>query len=76
MAKWNTKCYIQETSERIAVMMDQVPSQGMPPEAMPPVGVGDPAPDVTVAGANGQPVHLADFWRDRPVVLVFSRHLG
>jgi peroxiredoxin len=56
--------------------MDEVSAQGLPLEAVPPVGVGDPAPDVTVADANGVPVRLADFWRDRPVVLVFSRHLG
>ena len=56
--------------------MDYVSPQGLPPEAAPPVGVGDPAPDVLVADANGQPVQLAAFWRDRPLVLVFSRHLG
>ena len=57
-------------------MMDYVSPHGLPPEAAPPVGVGDPAPDVRVADANGQPVQLAEFWRDRPVVLVFTRHLG
>jgi peroxiredoxin len=56
--------------------MDYVSPQGLPPEATPPVGVGDPAPDVLVADADGQPVQLAAFWRDRPLVLVFSRHLG
>jgi peroxiredoxin len=40
------------------------------------VGVGDPAPDVVLAAADGTPVHLADFWQAGPVVLVFSRHLG
>lgn len=44
--------------------------------AAPFVGVGDPAPDVVLAAADGAAVRLADFWRDRPVVLVFSRHLG
>ena len=57
-------------------MIDNVTSQEMIPPEAPPVGVGDPAPDVTVADATGQPVRLADFWRDHPVVLVFSRHLG
>jgi peroxiredoxin len=42
----------------------------------PPVGVGDPAPDVTVAGADGQPVQLAELWRRGPTVLVFTRQLG
>lgn len=44
--------------------------------AAPLVGVGTLAPDVTVADAAGQPIHLADFWRAGPVVLVFTRHLG
>ena len=44
--------------------------------AAPPVGVGDLAPDVTVAGADGQPMQLADLWRHGPTVLVFSRQLG
>ena len=42
----------------------------------PPVGVGDPAPAVTVAGADGQPVRLAELWRRGPTVLVFTRQLG
>jgi peroxiredoxin len=45
-------------------------------QAEPLVGVGDPAPDVTVEDAAGQPVRLASFWQHRPVVLVFIRHLG
>jgi peroxiredoxin len=57
-------------------MFDDVSSQGLPLEAAPPVGVGDPAPDVTVADATGAPVRLADLWRAGPLVLVFSRHLG
>ena len=42
----------------------------------PPVGVGERAPDVTVAGADGQPVRLSDLWRREPTVLVFTRQLG
>lgn len=41
-----------------------------------PVGVGDPAPDVTVAGADGQPVRLGELWRRGPTVLLFIRQLG
>src|SRR5215217_2607806 len=44
--------------------------------AAPPVGVGAPAPDVTVEDARGGPVRLADLWRRGPIVLVFIRHLG
>jgi len=25
---------------------------------------------------NGEPARLGEFWRDRPVVLVFIRHFG
>jgi hypothetical protein len=45
-------------------------------KAAPLVGVGDRAPDVTVAGADGQPVRLADLWQRGPTVLVFTRQLG
>ena len=44
--------------------------------AAPPVAVGDPAPAVTVAGADGQPVRLAEWWGRGPTVLVFIRQLG
>jgi hypothetical protein len=47
-----------------------------PARVAPLVGVGDRAPDVSVAGADGQPVRLAELWRHGPTVLVFTRQLG
>ena len=38
--------------------------------------VGTPAPDAAFLDAHGQTVHLSDFWRVRPTVLVFLRHFG
>jgi hypothetical protein len=31
---------------------------------------------MTVLDAQGAPVELGTFWRDRPAVLVFIRHFG
>jgi hypothetical protein len=36
--------------------------------------VGDPAPDVVVAGLDGAPVHLHERLGGRPVVLVFGSY--
>ncbi len=36
----------------------------------------DPAPDVEVLDAQGAPVRIASFWKDRPLVLAFTRHFG
>jgi peroxiredoxin len=44
--------------------------------ATPLVVVGDPAPQVTVEDAAGQPAQLADYWRRGPAVLVFIRQFG
>jgi hypothetical protein len=30
----------------------------------------------TIQGADGEPVHLADAWRDHPAVVVWLRHFG
>ncbi len=38
------------------------------------LAVGDPAPDVVVAGLDGAPVHLHDRLGGRPVVLVFGSY--
>jgi peroxiredoxin len=32
--------------------------------------------DLNLLDPEGQPVRLGDFWRDRPVLLVFIRHFG
>ena len=41
-----------------------------------PPQVGDHAPDFELQDASGQFVHLQDFWRDRPALLLFWRHYG
>lgn len=41
-----------------------------------PPQVGDPAPDIELPDSTGAPVHLREFWSDRPAVLVFWRHYG
>ena len=38
--------------------------------------IGDPAPDVTVPDHTGRPVRLAERWAEKPLVLLFLRHLG
>jgi peroxiredoxin len=40
------------------------------------VVLGDPAPQVTVEDAAGQPCRLADYWRRGPLVLIFIRQFG
>lgn len=42
----------------------------------PMLNVGDPAPDLELVRADGQPTRLSDFWARGPVVLVFLRHYG
>jgi hypothetical protein len=37
--------------------------------------VGEPAPDVALAGAAG-PVQLAALWAESPLVVSFLRHFG
>lgn len=41
-----------------------------------PVQVGDPAPDVTLAGMDGRPVALHELWATGPTLLLFLRHYG
>ncbi|HMZ07190.1 MAG TPA: peroxiredoxin-like family protein [Anaerolineales bacterium] len=36
----------------------------------------DPAPDVTLLDANGQPVKLSSLWQKKVLVLAFTRHFG
>lgn len=36
----------------------------------------DPAPDVELLDANGQPVRLSSLWKDQVLVLAFTRHFG
>jgi len=36
--------------------------------------VGDPAPDVVLAGLDGQRVHLKEWFGGKPVILVFGSY--
>jgi peroxiredoxin len=36
----------------------------------------DPAPDVQLLGADGKPIQLSLLWRDKVLVLAFTRHFG
>ena len=38
--------------------------------------VGHPALDVTLEKAEGVSVRLSEFWKDSPLVAIFTRHLG
>ncbi len=40
------------------------------------VGVGDPAPDVTLPDDSGIQTSLSSLWSERPLALLFIRHLG
>lgn len=40
------------------------------------IAVGSPAPDIELRDDSGQLVCLSELWRERPLVLVFMRHLG
>lgn len=37
---------------------------------------GDNAPDVELVDTDGKPTRLSTFWKNSPLVLVFTRHLG
>lgn len=37
---------------------------------------GDAAPDIILPDQDGRERALADFWRERPTLLVFLRHFG
>ncbi len=37
---------------------------------------GDPAPQISLAGAGGTEVALAALWRERPLLITFLRHYG
>jgi len=39
-------------------------------------GIGSQAPDLELVDTEGNPVHLSTFWRERPLALVFLRHLS
>ncbi|HZQ36069.1 MAG TPA: hypothetical protein VFD32_09065 [Dehalococcoidia bacterium] len=45
----------------------------MPDERLRP---GDPAPEVEVEDAAGEPLAISALWRERPALLVFLRHYG
>ena len=40
------------------------------------VRVGDPAPDMTLPDDSGTQTSLSSLWSERPLVLLFIRHLG
>ena len=40
------------------------------------VGVGDPAPDMTLPDHSRAETSLSSLWSERPLVLLFVRHLG
>lgn len=42
----------------------------MPPQ------VGDTAPDFELSDLSGTSVHLRDFWRERPALILFWRQFG
>src|SRR5436189_5301202 len=37
---------------------------------------GDAAPDVELKNHRGESLRLADYWAEKPLLLVFLRHLG
>ena len=41
-----------------------------------PLQIGDPAPDFELPDSSGNIVHLSDFWRSGPALLLFWRHYG
>jgi len=41
-----------------------------------PLQVGDMAPDFELQDSTGASVHLHDFWKDKPALLLFWRHYG
>ena len=47
-----------------------------PPEKMPPLKFNDPAPDLPVMLATGERVQLSSLWREKPLLLAFTRHFG
>ena len=40
------------------------------------ISVGDPAPDVTLPDDSAAATSLSILWSERPLVLLFIRHLG
>jgi peroxiredoxin len=41
-----------------------------------PVQLGDPAPDLELKDTSGKVVRLSDYWKDKPVLLIYWRHFG
>lgn len=41
-----------------------------------PLQVGDAAPNLELQDSTGKTVHLSDFWRNGPALLLFWRHYG
>lgn len=45
-------------------------------EIIPPLKFNDPAPDVAVMTATGERIQLSSLWKEKPLLLVFTRHFG
>lgn len=41
-----------------------------------PAQIGDAAPDLTLPDTEGRPRRLSEFWRERPVLVLFLRQFG
>jgi peroxiredoxin len=41
-----------------------------------PIQVGDQAPDLELQDASGKTVKLSDFWKEKPLLMIFWRHFG
>jgi peroxiredoxin len=41
-----------------------------------PVQVGDQAPDLELQDATGKTVQLSDYWKEKPLLIIFWRHFG
>lgn len=57
----------------VGVTLGPADGADLPGEALHRVGVGDPAPDFTLASLDGEPVTLSDHRGSRTVLLVFYR---
>ena len=57
-------------------MTTTTPTRPDTTQAVDPLQVGQPAPDLTLTDAQGALIPLSSLWAAQPIVLVFTRHLG